>query len=121
MSPRSLNILLGEANQARAIFQAEQLNYFLVEMDEDLTDPLLCSALFSPEQIGAHLGTKWTDGTHFLLTWLGPGVEPLPPSWLEGFRKKISSSFCSSSTAGLRDLARQLGKNPRWGSDLRVP
>jgi hypothetical protein len=120
MSPRSLNILLGEATEARAIFQQEGLNYFLLEMDDDFRDPLPCSALFSPDHIADYLGTKWTDGTHFLLAWHGPGIEPLTPSWLEDYRKKAGGAPCSYIPV-LQSLAQQLSRNPRWGADLRMP
>ena len=120
MSPRSLDIFLGDAPQARAIFQEEALNYFLIEMDEDLTDPLPCSPLFSPERIADYLGIKWTDGTHFLLTWLGPGIEPLPTAWIEAYKKKILQRNNCGYLTILRDVAEQLRKNPRWGADLRI-
>jgi hypothetical protein len=120
MSLRSLNVFLGEATEARAILQQEGLNYFLVEMDDGFTDPLPCSALFSPDRIGDYLGIKWTDGTHFLLTWLAPGIEPLPASWLEDYRKKINGALCSSLPL-LQAIAPQLSRNPRWGADLLMP
>jgi hypothetical protein len=120
MSPRSFDVFLGDAPQARAILQEEKLDYFLIEMDDALFDPLSCSALFSPERIADYLGVKWTDGTHFLLTWLGPGIEPLAPAWVEAYRGKIMQGNCAHLTV-LRDIAEQLKKNPRWGADLRIP
>ena len=120
MSPRSLNIWLGEPTEARAILQQEGLNYFLVEMDDTLRDVLLCSPLFSPDKIGDYLGIRWTDGTHFLLTWHGPGIEPLTPSFLEGYSKKVQAAPCGFVPL-LQTLAGQVGKNPRWGSDLVMP
>src|SRR5215217_441586 len=114
MSPRSLNIWLGEPTEARAILQQEGLNYFLVEMDDTLRDVLLCSPLFSPDKIGDYLGIRWTDGTHFLLTWHGPGIEPLTPSFLEGYSKKVQAAPCGFVPL-LQTLAGQVGKNPRWG------
>ncbi len=119
LSPRSFDIFLGEAPQARAILQEEKLDYFLIEMDDGLVDPLPCSALFSPEHIADYLGIKWTDGTHFLLTWLGPDIEPLTPAWIAAYKNKIDQGSCGYLTM-LSDLKEQLRKNPRWGADLRV-
>jgi hypothetical protein len=120
MSPRSLEILLGEPSEARAILQQEGLNYFLVEMDDRLRDTVLCSPLFSADHIGNHLGIAWTDGTHFLLTWHGPGVEPLTLSFLELYSQKIQAAPCGFIPL-LQTLAAQLGTNPKWGSDLVMP
>lgn len=120
LSPRALDILLGTAAQAQAILHEERLDHFLVEMDDDLRDFLLCAPLFAPDRIQDHLGTRWTDGTHFLLTWLGPGIEPLTPAWLEQYRRKIGGVPCSDMPL-LQNLAEQLGNNPRWGADLVMP
>jgi hypothetical protein len=29
---------------------------------------------------------KWTDGTDVLLTWKGPGIEPLSAQWVDKYR-----------------------------------
>jgi hypothetical protein len=117
LSPRLLDVLLGPPAQARAILHEERLDHFLVEMDDSLSDLLLCAPLFSADHIQDHLGTRWTDGTHFLLTWRGPGVEPLTASWLEQYRAKTHEAPCSKLPL-LRSLAEQLRNNPRWGADL---
>jgi hypothetical protein len=120
MSPRSLDILLGPPDHAKAIFQQERLNYFLIEMDDTLRDELMCSALFSPDQIKDHLGVEWTDGTHFLLTWLGSGIQPLTLDWIEGYRQKAAAANCGKWPI-LQSLADQLRHNPRLGTDLVMP
>jgi hypothetical protein len=120
MSPRSLDILFGPPDQAKAIFQQEGLNYFLIEMDDTLHEKLMCTALFSPDQIKDHLGIKWTDGTHYLLTWLNPGIEPLTGEWIEAYRQKAAGASCGGFPI-LKSLAEQLGRNPRWGADLVMP
>ena len=120
MSPRSLNILLGEPTEARAIFQQEKLNYFLLEMEDNFRDLLPCSALFSPDRIGAYLGTKWTDGTHFLLTWLGPGIEHLTPSWLEDYRKKAGAAPCAQAPSANSGPAAQQQSEVGGGLDHAV-
>src|SRR5436190_16828116 len=60
-SPRLLNVFFGPATEAKAILHEEGLDHFLVEMDADLNDLLMCSALFSADEIHEHLGIRWTD------------------------------------------------------------
>ena len=120
MSPRSLDILFGPADQAKAIFQQEGLNYFLIEMDDAIHDQLMCTALFSPDQIKDHLGIKWTDGTHFLLSWLDSGSRPLTAEWIDAYRQKVAGAACQHFPI-FKTLADQLGRNPRWGEDLVMP
>ena len=120
LSPHALDILFGPPGQAKTILQQEELNYFLVEMDDGINDQLMCSALFSPDQIGQWLGVKWTDGTHFLLTWLDAGAEPLSGEWIELYRQKAAGAACGFWPL-LHNLAAQLPQNPRWGRDLVMP
>jgi hypothetical protein len=120
LSPRTLDIMLGPPAQAQAILHEERLDHFLVEMDDGLRDLLMCAPLFAPDRIQDHLGTRWTDGTHYLLTWLGPGIEPLTPAWLERYRQKVDEAPCAQIPL-LQNLAEQLGNNPRWGADLVMP
>jgi hypothetical protein len=119
-SDRFLDIMLGSPEQARAILHANGLDFFLVEMDLAVKDLLLCAPLFSPDRIQNNLGVRWSDGTHFLLTWRGPGVVPLTPTWLSQYRAKISAALCRDMPL-LQSLAQELDKNPRWGADLVIP
>jgi hypothetical protein len=120
MSPRSLDILFGPPDQAKAIFQQEGLNYFLIEMDDSIHDQLMCTALFSPDQIKDRFGIKWTDGTHFLLSWLESGARPLTDEWIDAYRQKAAGAACQHFPI-FKTLADQLGRNPRWGEDLVMP
>jgi hypothetical protein len=120
LSPRALDILLGPADQAKAILQEENLNYFLVGMDSNPNDRLMCSALFSPDQIGQRLGIKWTDGTHSLLTWRESAAQPLSPEWLATYREAAKRAACGD-WPNLQSLAEQLPHHPRWGRDLVMP
>ncbi len=120
LSPHLLDILFGTAPAAREILQREGLNYFLFTMEDRISDPLLCSALFAPDHVAEYFGTKWRDSGHALLTWLGPGVEPLSPELLEGYRAQLRTQSCGHEPI-LRELAKQLPANPRWGADLIMP
>jgi len=120
LSPRSIQILTGKAKEARDILQQEGLNYFLIAMDDRLQDALPCTELFSPDHIAEHFGVKWGDSTHVLLTWLGPGIEPLMPEWLEQYRQHVHTAPCGH-VALLKSLAPQLANNPRRGADLVTP
>lgn len=120
LSPHALDILFGPPGQAKTILQQEKLNYFLVEMDDGINDQLMCSALFSPDQIGKWLGVKWSDGTHFLLTWLDAGAEPLSEEWIELYRPKAAGAACGFWPL-MHSLAAQLPQNPHWGRDLVMP
>jgi hypothetical protein len=120
MSPRSMDVMLGNASQARQILQQEGLDYFLIAMDDQVVDALPCTELFSPDHIAEHLGVKWRDQTHVLLTWLGPGIEPLTAAWIEEYRKHVQTAACGY-VALLKNAAPQLANNPRWGAGLAKP
>ena len=81
---------------------------------------MMCSALFSPDQIGERLGIKWTDGTHFLLTWRESASTPLSPEWVATYRQVAKGAACDQ-WANLQSLAEQLPRHPRWGRDLVMP
>jgi len=117
---RTLDVLFGSPTEAREILQHDGLDYFLIEMDGELSDPFMCAPLFSPDTMKEYLGIRWTDGRHFLLTWLGAGIAPLTPAQLEGFRAKLAGARCGWLPL-LRALAEQLTRNPRWGADLDLP
>ena len=120
LSPRSIEILTGKAKEARDILQQDGLDYFLIAMDDRVQDPLPCTELFSPDHIAEHFGVKWRDSTHVLLTWLGPGIEPLTPEWLEQYRQHVHTAPCGH-VALLKSLAPQLANNPGRGTDLVTP
>ncbi len=92
-SPSWQTIVFGTAKQASDALKMEGLSYFFFskELGVSLTDLLPASPLFSPGEIGNYLGIKWTDGTSYLLTWLGPGVEPVSRKFLEDFRSRLDA------------------------------
>jgi hypothetical protein len=89
-------------------------------MDSNPNDRLMCSALFSPDQIGQRLGIKWTDGTHSLLTWRESAAQPLSPEWLATYGEAAKRAACGD-WPNLQSLAEQLPRHPRWGRDLVMP
>lgn len=123
MSPHMFDILFGPPDRARDILQSEGLNYFLVSRELEIHDLRPASGLFSPDRIGGYLGVKWTDGTSYLLTWLGPGVEPLSTEWLEGYRRQVGEARLVQKfpEQQYRDIYDRLRADPSWGRDLPLP
>jgi hypothetical protein len=107
-SPSWQTIIFGTAKQATDTLRSERLNYFFFskELGVSGTDLLPASRLFSPDEIGNYLGIKWTDGTSYLLTWLGPGVEPVADKFLGEFRARLDAD--RFSIEGKRSLWRPI-------------
>jgi len=89
MSGKLDEILTAPPERARQLLQDAGLNYFLVSEDARLIDLLPYSKLFAPDTIGRYLGIKWTDGTTFLLTWVGPDTTPLTPEFSKIYRQLL--------------------------------
>jgi hypothetical protein len=89
MSGRLDEILTAPPERAKQLLQDAGLNYFLVSEDARLIDLLPYSKLFAPDTIGRYLGIKWTDGTTFLLTWVGPDTTPLTPEFSKIYRQLL--------------------------------
>lgn len=87
MSGRLDEILGGDPELAKQRLQEAGLNYFLFTKADWLLDLLPYSRLFAPETIGRYLGVKWTDGSSFLLTWIGPGTAPIGSDFLDAYRR----------------------------------
>jgi hypothetical protein len=129
MSPRIFEIMLGSGDHARQILKSEGMNYFLFSTEIVIFDWLPLSDLFSPAHIGQYLGIKWTDGATYLLTWLGPGIEPLSTDWINKYSEQVNRSptvvgWKNELTMDkMRDLYQQLYRTPRprWGRDLVMP
>jgi hypothetical protein len=87
-SPSWNRVYFGTAQEARDILQAEGLNYFFFskELRIPAADPLPTSPLFAPDSMKRYLGIRWTDGTSYLLTWSGPGIEPISAQFLDDWR-----------------------------------
>jgi hypothetical protein len=88
MSGRLDEILGGDPDLAKQRLQEAGLNYFLFMKDYRMIDLLPFSRLFAPETIGRYLGVKWSDGSTFLLTWIGPQTSPLGPDFLEAYTRR---------------------------------
>jgi hypothetical protein len=129
MSAYRAEILYGTADAAREVLQREGLNYFFISTYLDIRDPLICTPLFSPNTIWDYLGVKWTDGTDVLLTWKGPGIQPISAQWIEKYRADLKASphtpDCSGngppfSYHGHR-VYNDVMKGKRWGSEIEPP
>ena len=88
MSGRLDEILGGDPELAKLRLQQAGLNYFLFMKDYRMIDLLPFSRLFAPETIGRYLGVKWSDGSTFLLTWIGPDTTPIGPDFLEAYKSR---------------------------------
>jgi hypothetical protein len=88
MSGRLDEILGGTPELAKQRLQEAGLNYFLFMKDYRIIDLLPFSRLFAPDTIGRYLGVKWSDGSTFLLTWIGPDTSPIGPDFLEAYTRR---------------------------------
>jgi hypothetical protein len=83
LSSKIVDILDGPPEQAKRLLQEAGINYFLVMKDAELIDVLPYSRLFAPENLGQYLAIKWTNGSAFLLTWIGPDTSPIGRQFLD--------------------------------------
>jgi hypothetical protein len=88
MSGRLDEILGGDPELAKQRLQEAGLNYFLFMKDLRMIDLLPFSRLFAPDTIGRYLGVKWSDGSTFLLTWIGPETTPIGPDFLDAYERR---------------------------------
>jgi hypothetical protein len=127
MSPHLFDIMFGPPDKARDILQREGLNYFFISRELAIRDIRPAVGLFSPEHIGDYLGIKWTDGTTYLLTWIGPDVAPLSAEWLAEYRRQCSESpevaRAHKNEILFRDIYEMLksAPTPASGSELKLP
>jgi hypothetical protein len=85
MSSQLDDILGGTPDLAKQRLQEAGLNYFLFRKDSVMLDLLPHSRLFAPDIIGQYLGIRWTDGTTYLLTWIGPETKPIQSDFLSSY------------------------------------
>ena len=85
MSGRLDDILGGTPDLAKQRLQEAGLNYFLFRKDKMILDLLPYSRLFAPDVIDQYLGIRWTDGTTYLLTWIGPETKPIQSDFLGSY------------------------------------
>jgi len=107
MSGRLDDVLGGDPDLARRRLQEAGLNYFLFMKDRRLLDLLPFSRLFAPDTIGRYLGVQWTDGSTYLLTWIGPQTSPLGPDFLDAYMSRRAEPD-PSRWFRFEDLAQQL-------------
>jgi hypothetical protein len=124
LSPHLLDLLVASGDQVRDVLQHEGLNYFFYTTEREIQDALPLIKPFAPDNIADYLGIKWTDGTSYLLTWLGPGVAPLTPEWVAQYKQAVATGNSSPNNFSLSmflDLRKQMRGNPHWGRDLKLP
>jgi hypothetical protein len=88
MSGRLDEILGGDPELAKLRLQQAGLDYFLFMKDYRMIDLLPFSRLFAPETIGHYLGVKWSDGSTYLLTWIGPDTTPIGSDFLDAYTRR---------------------------------
>jgi hypothetical protein len=88
MSGRLDEILGGDLELAKLRLQQAGLDYFLFMKDYRMIDLLPFSRLFAPETIGHYLGVKWSDGSTYLLTWIGPDTTPIGSDFLDAYTRR---------------------------------
>ena len=123
LSPHLLDMLAGTPEEIRDVLQKEDLNYFFYTTEMDIFDILPLMRPFAPEEIDKYIGIKWTDGTSFLLTWLGPGVSPLSREWVARYKKAVDAAPAAPAgfpIAMMLSLRDQLKDKRRWLSDLKI-
>jgi hypothetical protein len=81
--------MTGSPEQAKQLFQNAGVNYFLVVKNRKMGVLPSYSRLFSPETIGRYLAVKWTDGSAFLLTWIGPHTTPIGSEFLDIYKELL--------------------------------
>jgi hypothetical protein len=119
-SSRLVSVLTGTAQQEKKLLQEAGINYFLVIKGQPLIVLLPISPLFAVDTIGRFLGIKWTDGSAFLLTWIGPDTEPIGADFLDIYKALLSVS--DPDQIRFSDLVPQIGlaterlRSTTWGS-----
>jgi len=122
MSGRLDEILGDDPELAKRRLQEAGLNYFLFMKDYRLLDLLPFGRLFSPETIGRYLGVKWTDGSTFLLTWIGPETTPIGSDFLDAYTRRrnefdVTQWFRFSELASrIVSISPRLRTATEWGA-----
>jgi hypothetical protein len=118
ISPRLVDILAGTAQQEKQALQEADTNYFLIIKGGPLVGLLPYSPLFAADTIGRFLGIRWTDGSAFLLTWLGPNTQPIGADLLDAYKMQLSTPdrfLLSDLIQQIRPATERLRSAP-WGS-----
>jgi len=85
MSGRLDDILGDNPDLAKHRLREAGLNYFLFSKASRIIDPTPYGKLFAPDTIGRYFGLMWSDGSTYLLTWIGPDTRPLDRDFLEAY------------------------------------
>jgi hypothetical protein len=107
------DLYFGGPEAARSALQRAGMNHFLFVDDLTISTDLSAVSLFRPETIGDYLGIKWTNGSSYLLTWLGPDVAPLSGDWIARYGTAIGAPNKAFTL-----LANEFAKKPadaEWG------
>lgn len=125
MSGKLDEIVTGSPERSRELLQQAGLDYFLFIENAILLDLIPYSKLFSPNTIGEYLGIKWTDGTAFLLTWIGPETTPITSEFLDMYkgllRKREHPWFRFSKLAPQMTVATESLRSKAWGAPADWP
>lgn len=123
MSGRLDEILGGDPELAKRRLQEAGLNYFIFMNDFRLLDLLPYSPLFAPDTIGRYLGIKWTDGSTYLLTWIGPQTSPIGRAFLDDYRNALNNPeslwFMFSELAPRIAAITPVMRKAQWGTTER--
>jgi len=126
MSGRLDEILGDDPDLAKRRLQEAGLNYFLFSKDSRIIDPTPYGKLFAPDTIGRYLGVKWSDGSTYLLTWIGSETRPLGSDFLEAYFRRRSEPdplgwFRFDAFAPLLvSIAPRLREAKGWGAIRKV-
>jgi len=126
MSGRLDEILGDDTDLAKRRLQEAGLNYFLFMKDYRMIDLLPFSRLFSPEIIGRYLGVKWTDGSTFLLTWIGPETTPIGSDFLGAYTRRRDESDVTQwfrfgeLAPQIVSLSPRLRTTTQWGTSANI-
>jgi hypothetical protein len=131
MSGHLDEILAESPERAKQLLQEAGLSYFLVLKDARLLDLLPYSKLFAPDTIGQYLGIKWTDGSAFLLTWIGPETTLIGPEFLKVYTELLDQAelldrpemhwFQFSRLAPQMAVATTGLRSKAWGAPAEFP
>jgi hypothetical protein len=85
-------IMFESPEEAKRALIAQDRSYFVINVNAAIEDMLRCSPLFCPDNIDKYLGVVWESGKGtYLLTWRTEGTRPLPPEFLERYRKNVAT------------------------------
>ena len=117
------NIYLGTPEAAISQLKSEGLNYFFFSSELQLADTLPGAPLFAPENIKNYLGIRWSDGTSYLLTWLGSAdTRPIDDGFLTAYNAAILRDRKAAFDAPLwREVSKRIHEHPGDLTPITLP